>query len=66
MAPKSDWEFFNCSQDWEIEYVSNLYTAPKRVKKLIEEKCDDGTIHNWTHKQLYDYLEKKGVEKNAE
>lgn len=60
---KSDWDFFNCSEDHEIEYVSSLYTNKKEVKNFIIEKCEDGTINNWKHEELYKFLEENGFRK---
>lgn len=62
MAP-SDWDLFNCSEDWEIQYVSDLYKNPDGVRDFIEKKCEAGIISNWTHKKLYDYLKLNGFEK---
>ncbi len=61
--PKSDWKYFNCSEDYEINYVSGLYEKTKEVKEFIKKKCEDGTINDWTHKELYDFLDEKGFTK---
>jgi hypothetical protein len=29
---KSDWDYFNCSQDYELNYVSNQFTETSKVK----------------------------------
>lgn len=63
MTPPSDWDLFNCSEDWEFRYVSELYEDPDEVRDFLEEKCDDGTINRWTHKELYDFLKKNGFKK---
>jgi len=60
---KSDWEYFNCSEDHEVDYVSSLYKNPTAVKEFIEEKCSDGTINNLTHSELYKLLDDNGFKK---
>lgn len=58
--PKSDWDYFNCSEKYEIEYVSNLYPGnEKKVKDFLIKNCNNGTIKNFTHSQVYDLIEKK-------
>ena len=58
---KSDWELFNCSEQHEHDYVVSLYKAADRatVRQFLKDKCDDGTIKNFTHQQVYDLIEKK-------
>lgn len=51
-----DNEFFNCSQEHEVDYVAKQYRDPEAVKKFITEKCREKVISYWTHKQLYEYL----------
>lgn len=62
---KSDWEYFNCSQVHEINYVVSLYspTDQPAVKKWIVTNCNNGTINNWTHGQLYSALANAGYTK---
>ncbi len=64
MAP-SDWELFNCSEAYEIDYVVGLYKESQRadVRKYIKDKCADKSIKNATRKDLYDLLEKAGYAK---
>lgn len=63
---KNDWDYFNCSEDYEIDYVSNLYEDKRKVKEFIIQKCSNGTIKNWTHEELYEFLEKNGFTKKHE
>lgn len=60
---KSDHEFFNCSEDYEVAYVANQYVDPASTKKFIVLKCSNGTISNWTHAKLYEYLNENGYTK---
>lgn len=56
---KSDWEYFNCSEGHEHDYVVSLYEAGDRdiVRDFLKEKCADGTINNSTHQDVYDLIE---------
>lgn len=44
MADK-DSKYFNCSEEHELEYVSNKYKDKFAVKNFIRAKCKDKTIH---------------------
>ena len=46
---------FNCSQQHEHDYVIGLYDDDNQddVKKLLEEGCEDKTIKNFTHSEVY-------------
>lgn len=46
----SDNALFNCDQDHEINYVASLYLEQQKVRELLKEKCADGVISHWTHK----------------
>lgn len=45
---------FNCSQDWELDYVACLYgkDAPT-VKDFLQRNCQKGNIKNRTHREVY-------------
>ena len=60
---KSDWEFFNCSEEWESGYVRSLYTDPQAVKAFLKEKCDSKEINNSTHEEVYKLLKDAGFRK---
>lgn len=60
---KSDWELFNCSEEWESGYVREQYTDPQGVKDYLKKKCDSNEIDNSTHEQVYELLEEAGFEK---
>lgn len=51
---------FHCDQMHEVNYVASLYLETQKIKMLLQEKCADGSIDQWTHKQLYDYLDNLG------
>ncbi len=56
-----DDEFFNCSEDSEHNYVAGRYpeNVRPRVREFLKKGCDDGTIKNMTHADLYDLIESK-------
>lgn len=60
---KSDWELFNCSEEWESGYVRYQYTDPQGVKDFLKEKCDSNEICNSTHAEVYELLKKSGFKK---
>ncbi len=61
---EKDWELFNCSEQYEINYVKKLYTKPDAVETWIVKECKtDGKINNTTHAQLYAMLEAAGFTK---
>lgn len=55
----SDHKLFNCSQEYEVNYVANLYTENKRVKEFLIEQCKNGTIKNFTHTEVYALIKAK-------
>lgn len=55
-----DDKMFNCSQEWEIDYVANLYPAHEtQVKQFLIRKCHDGTIKYYTHMEVYQLIKKE-------
>lgn len=58
----SDHDLFNCSEEYEVDYVVGLYRSVDRpsVRAVINSACENGIIYRWTHKELYDFLELKG------
>ena len=60
---KRDDEFFNKSQKYETDYISNQYKNTDGVKNFIKEKGEDGTIHYSTHKEVYGLINKQGFRK---
>ena len=60
---KSDWELFNCSEEWESGYVRYQYTDPQAVKEFLEKKCASKEFYNSTHAEVYELLEKAGFKK---
>ena len=51
-----EYEYFNCEEDYEHEYVASLFTEPAKVKKWLEKMCANNTINNTTHIELYEML----------
>lgn len=61
MADK-DAKYFNCSEAHELDQVSAKYRDREKVKAFIREKCNDKTIHYWTHEKLTAYLAENGFQ----
>jgi len=59
----SDNKFFNCSEEHELTYVSNLYAEKTEVYLFLKEKCGDGTIKYLSHEDLYALLKENGYTK---
>lgn len=55
-----DGMFFNCSEAHELDHVSSKYEDREKVKEFIRSKCQDKTIHYWTHEKLAEYLAENG------
>ena len=60
---KNDWDFFNCSEEYEVNYVASKFTDSKGAKEKINELCKNGTISNSTHGEVYELLTKAGFNK---
>lgn len=55
-----DDKLFSCSQSWEIDYVASLYgTNKEKVAEFLKKRCEDGTIKNFTHMQVYQLIKKE-------
>lgn len=57
---KNDWEYFNCSEDYEVDYVASKFTDSLGAKEKIKELCSNGTISNSTHGEVYQILVNAG------
>ena len=65
-ANKIDWAKFNCSQQYEIDYVKNLYEKPSDVEAWIIEACKPGgKVNNTSHDELYAMLKNAGFTKRS-
>lgn len=54
-----DQKMFNCSQQHEINYVASLYPGNEtEVKQALKLDCDSGAIKNFTHAEVYQYIQK--------
>ncbi len=49
----------NCSQDYELEYIANLYSDSRKVKDFLVRKCNDSTIHYSTNMEVYKLIKKE-------
>jgi len=59
-----DREYFNCSEQHEIEYLAGKFKEPKDdVIAKIKELCKNKTIHYSTHVQAEQALIKAGFHK---
>ncbi|VVN93852.1 hypothetical protein [Pseudomonas fluorescens] len=55
-----DDKHFNCAEDHETDYVAGLYPRSKQeVKTLLTSACKNKTLHNSTHKEVYDLIQRK-------
>jgi hypothetical protein len=55
-----DDKHFNCTQVHEADYVAGLYPhARDEVKNFLESACQDKSLHNSTHKDVYDLIKRK-------
>lgn len=53
-----DHKFFNCRQEHEDYYVSQLYeTNMEEVHVFLEEMCKAGKVSYSTHKEVYQLIE---------
>lgn len=60
-----DWEYFNCSEEHEYNYVARLYYDKENetVKEFLKRKCESGEIKNSKHKEVYKILEDNGFKR---
>jgi hypothetical protein len=56
---KSDHKYFNCSEEHESYYVSELYDNKQKVHDFLEKSCKNGDINNSTHDEVYKLIEEK-------
>jgi hypothetical protein len=55
-----DDKHFNCTQAHEADYVADLYPhAKEEVKAFLASACKDKSLHNSTHKDVYDLIKRK-------
>lgn len=55
-----DQRLFNCGEDHEINYVADLYGVHNDdVRAFLKDACDSGTISNFTHAQVYQFIAKE-------
>jgi hypothetical protein len=51
---------FNCTETHEADYVAGLYPHAKdEVKNFLASACKDKSLHNSTHKEVYDLIKKE-------
>lgn len=54
-----DDQFFNCSQEHEVNYVASRYKDSEKVKVFLKEGCASGKIKYMKHIELYELIEKE-------
>jgi hypothetical protein len=54
-----DDKLFNCSQEWELNYVAGLYIEKQIVLEFLKDNCKKGTIKDFTHMEVYKLIERK-------
>jgi uncharacterized protein (DUF2236 family) len=55
-----DDKHFNCTQAHEADYVASLYPhAREEVKTFLSSACKDKSLHNSTHKDVYELIKRK-------
>lgn len=57
---KSDHEFVNFSEEYELDYIANQYKKSEEVKKELKKIGQEKSSKNLTHKEVYQILEEKG------
>lgn len=57
----SDHKHFNCSEQYEHDYIVRQYkdTQRPKVRELLKKRCGDGTINYSTHNEVYELIEKE-------
>ena len=51
-----EYNYFNCDEEYEFDYVAGLFEETKKVKKWLKTNCDNNRIDNTTHIELYKML----------
>lgn len=55
-----DDKLFNCNQHWEKDEVAGHYgTNKEKVSKFLTNACNNNTIKNSTHMEVYKFIKKE-------
>lgn len=54
-----DEKYFNCLQESELKYLSELYTMNNEVKDFLIFVCERRIITNSTYKEVYEYIKRE-------
>lgn len=54
-----DDKYFNCSEEYEFQYVSGLYSQKQTVYDFLKRKCISGIINYLTHKEVYKLIQEE-------
>ncbi len=52
-----EYEYFNCDEEHEFDFVSRQYEKHADVKKFLKRLCAKGEINNFTHDDIYILLD---------
>lgn len=62
----SDHKYFNCSEEHEFKYVSELYEDSEKVYLFLKESCKNDKIKYSTHEEVYQLIQDNlGLKKNS-
>jgi len=54
-----DYQFFECEQQEDLDYVASLYAQQDRVYALLRQEREKKTIQYSTHVDIYELIETK-------
>lgn len=62
---KSDHDFVNFDEEWEIDYIVQQYPKKDRleIRELLNDLAKNKGSDNMTHDEVYEYLSSCGYEK---
>ncbi len=57
-------EKFNCTNEYEVDFIAKLYLNPQGVKKFINKYCKHWLEHKPSHVEVHEVLKRQGFEKD--
>lgn len=54
-----DYQFFECTHQQDMDYVSGLYNDKSKVYDLLVQERDRNTINYSTHMDIYELIESR-------
>ena len=66
MSNSRDHQLFNCSEDYEHDYIVNQYKTEDRdrVRKFLKQACESEKISNNTHTDVIHLISLEGIQKD--